>query len=200
MKAAASYGVCHIRTELPVGGSGIYLRTARPVTERIDLRFRKRLLQMICVRIALADDKSCLVHDVFPVIGIHAINKVRCLAECLLLIGHRHSLKDAVIAAADLLRLILSKMHILRHLHVICKGIVTGYPVYDFRNYIFMYIYTCLCDDMADTMSYKHLDRNLRIRIKSVCLVNDGTCDTIRDLVRMHRIYLFKHIILPFLP
>ena len=41
------------------------------------------------------------------------------LAECFLLLGHRHPFENAVVTAADTVRLVIGEVSVLRHFHII---------------------------------------------------------------------------------
>ena len=80
---------------------------------------RIHFLEVVAPGIALAEDQPCAVQNVFPVIGISVIHTFGDLAECFLLLGHRHSSEDAVVAAADSVRLVIGEVSVLRHFHIV---------------------------------------------------------------------------------
>ena len=51
--------------------------------------------------------------------GISVIHTFGDLAECFLLLGHRHPFEDAVVAAADTVCLVIGEVSVLRHLHIV---------------------------------------------------------------------------------
>ena len=110
MQTAAGYGICHITAEFAVGGACVNIRSARPVTERIDFGCRIMFLEFIRIRIALADDKPCSVNDVFPIKGLGIVYVFCYLDKCFLLIGYWHTIKYAVVTAADNIVLVLCKV------------------------------------------------------------------------------------------
>lgn len=74
MQTTACYRVAHIRAELPVNSTGIYIGAAGPVTERIDLGLRICLVQVIGLGVTLADDQAGLVQNVFAVTAVDGID------------------------------------------------------------------------------------------------------------------------------
>ena len=103
MQTAACDGVCHIAAQLAVGCTGVYIRAACPVSQRVDLGVRIHFLEVVAPGVALAEDQPCAVQNVLPVIRISVIHTFGDLAECFLLLGHRHPFENAVVAAAWLL-------------------------------------------------------------------------------------------------
>lgn len=119
MQTAACDGICHIAAQLAIGCTCVHVCAARPVSQRIDLGVRIHFLEVVAPGVALAEDQPCAVQNVLPVIGISVIHTFGNLAECFLLLGHRHSLKNAVVAAADSFRLVIGEVSVLRHFHII---------------------------------------------------------------------------------
>ena len=76
-------------------------------------------MQLLCGRIALAEDEPCFVNDVLPIRGICVIHTFGDLTENFLLLRDRHPFEDAVVAAADSFCLVIGKASVLRHFHII---------------------------------------------------------------------------------
>ena len=70
MQTAAGDAVRHVAAQLPVGSTGVHVRTAGPVAEGIDLRFRVYSTELLRRRIALAEDQALAVQNVFSVTAI----------------------------------------------------------------------------------------------------------------------------------
>ena len=119
MQTAARDRICHIVTQLAVGCTCVHIRAARPVSQRVDLGVRIHFLEVIDLGVALAENEPCAVQNVFPVIGISVIHTFGDLAECFLLLGHRHPFEDAVVAAADSVCLVIGEVSVLRNFHIV---------------------------------------------------------------------------------
>ncbi len=70
MQTAAGDAVRHVAAQLPVGSTGVHVRTAGPVTEGIDLRLRVCSTEFLCGCITLAEDQALAVQNVFSVTAI----------------------------------------------------------------------------------------------------------------------------------
>lgn len=112
--------------------------------------------------------------------------------ECFLLLGHRHTLKDTVVAAADGIFLVTSKMGILGNDDNIVGN--TARDTDDGFCHIHIFNGSGSFDDgMADTVTKQNLDRNLGVILYFVCQVNDRPGNSVRHLIGMGGIYFFKH-------
>ena len=114
MQTAAGYGVRHITAEFAVGGACVNIRSACPVTERVNFGSGIIFFDFIRTRIALADDEPCSVNDVFSVKWIGIVYVPCNLGKRFLLLGYGYTLKYAVVTASDNTVLILCKMCVLR--------------------------------------------------------------------------------------
>ena len=61
MQTAASHGIRHIASELSVRFSGVHIRAAGPVTERVHQRLGEHALDQVGLHVALADDELMLL-------------------------------------------------------------------------------------------------------------------------------------------
>ena len=119
------------------------------------------------------------------------------LAEHFLLLGHRHSFEDTVVAAADSVHLIIGEVSVLRHFHIIrvqipCDAMDNG------LHFIPWNAYRCFRNDMADAVTDENLHGDPRIFIFSVRRIHQSAGDAVSHLVRVARIYFFKHGVIPF--
>ena len=109
VQTTAGHGVSHIGAELPVGGTGVNVRAAGPVTERIDLGIRKDFMQIAGLGVALAEDQAVAVQNVFAVATVGFIELLGDGGELFLLVSHRDAFEDAVVAAVDAVDLVVSR-------------------------------------------------------------------------------------------
>ena len=65
MKTTTGNRVCHITSKLSVCCTSIYISATSPITERIYLSSRS---------VALANNKSCFIHDVLSIKWIMCVN------------------------------------------------------------------------------------------------------------------------------
>ena len=93
MQTAAGHGVAQVRAELPVGGTGVNIRAAGPITERIDLGIWEDLTQMAGLGVALAEDQAVAVQNVFAVAAVGFIELFGDGGELFLLVGKREDLE-----------------------------------------------------------------------------------------------------------
>ena len=195
MQTAACDGIGHVAAQLAVGSPGVHIRAACPVAERIDLGMRIHFLEVLSPGVALAEDEPCAVQNVLPVIGISVIHTFGDLAEHFLLLGHRHSFEDTVVAAADSVHLIIGEVSVLRHFHIIrvqipCDAMDNG------LHFIPWNAYRCFRNDMADAVTDENLHGDPRIFIFSVRRIHQSAGDAVSHLVRVARIYFFKHSVI----
>ena len=74
------------------------------------------------------------------------------LAECFLLLRDRHPFEDAVVAAADSFCLVIGKVSVLRHFHIICVQIPAD-TLHDGIHLVLRDVYRTLRDDVADAVA-----------------------------------------------
>ena len=199
MQTAACDGVCHIAAQFPVGRAGVHVRTARPVSQGIDLGARIPFPQLCGRGIALAEDQSCLVNDVLPIRGISVIYTFCDLTEGFLLLRDRHPFEDAVIAAADFSCLVIGEVSVLRHFHII-RVQISGNAMDNPGYFIQREMYRSLCNDMADAVTDKDFHSDPRIFFFPVRRIHQSAGDAVRHLVWVARIYFLKHGFTPSLP
>ena len=93
------------------------------------------------VCIALANDQPVAIKDVLTVIRIVLIHNLCDLSEVFLFWCHRCAFEDAVVSAADLIFLVIGKMHILWN-DLIIHTYITRDSLCDFYSFIKCDIYT----------------------------------------------------------
>ena len=193
MKSTAGHGVSHIGAELPVGGTGVNVRAADPVTERVDLSIREDFTQIAGFGVALAEDQTTAVQNVFAVAAVGVIELLGDSGELFLLVSHRDAFEDAVVAAVDAVDLVVGQMLILRNLTVVHQQVPS-----DTGNSSCYLIGRegdrGFADNMADAVADQDLDGDLRIILFLIRKVDKSTGNTVGHLVGMRRVYFFKHI------
>ena len=197
MQTAAGHRVSHIRAELAVGSAGVHIGATCPVAERVDLRIGIQLSERIRGRITLTEDKPVAIQNVLAVIGIHGENVPCDLRQRFLLFGHRHSLEDAVIAAVDAVCLVIGEVTVLRHFHIV-HGEVSGNAVNGGSYIRLVHHNGSFRNDVAHAVADENFHGNARIVFFSVCQVNECSGYSVRHLIRVARIYFFKHGVTPF--
>jgi len=193
VQITAGHGVSHIGAELPVSGTGVDIRAAGPVTERVDLSIREDFTQIVRLGVALAEDQTVAVQNVFTVAAIGVIELLGDGGELFLLVSHRDTFEDAVVAAVDAVDLVVGQMLILRNLTVVHQQVPgdTG----NSRLYLIRREgYRGFADNMADAVTDQDLDGDLRVLLFLIRKVNKSTGNTVGHLVGMRRVYFFKHI------
>ena len=68
MQTTARDGIRHVTSQLAVGGAGVKVLAARPVTQGIDFRIWIDCTQLIAVRIALTDNEPLAVKNVLSMV------------------------------------------------------------------------------------------------------------------------------------
>lgn len=114
------------------------------------------------------------------------------LAENFLLLRDWHPFEDAIVTAADSFCLVIGKASVLRHFHIIQVQI----PADTLHNGIHLIqrdVYGTLRDDVADTVADENLHSNPGIFFFSVRRIHQSAGNTVSHLVRVARIYFFKH-------
>jgi len=197
VQTAAGHRVGHIRAEFAVGSAGIHIGAARPVTERVDFRIGINLAQMLCLGIALTENESVAVQNVLPIIGIHGENVPCDLRELFLLHGYRYSLEDAVIAAADAVCLVVGEVTVLRHFYIV-HGEISGNAMDGGSDICLVQHDGSFRNDVASAMADEDFHGNAGILGFLVCQVNERTGNSVCHLIRVARIYFFKHGVTPF--
>ena len=152
---------------------------------------------MLCLGIALTENEPVTVQNVLPIIGIHGENVPCDLRELFLLLGHGHSLEDAVIAAADAVCLIFGKVTVLRHFHIV-HGKVSGNAVNYGGHIYFVQLDGGFRNNVAHAVADEDFNSDAGIFCFLVCQVNERTGDSVCHLIRVARIYFFKHGVTPF--
>ena len=194
MQATASDAVSHVAAQLTVGSTGIHIRAACPITQRIDFRIRVCSTELLRWRIALAEDQSIAVQNVFPVTAIFGIQLLCNPGELFLLFGNRRTTEDAVVATAKAMILIPGQVAVLRDLHIVHSNL-SGNAIHSSFDFIKRQGDVRLRDDVADPMSQKNLDRDTRVISLGIRHIHDCTGNAVAQLVRMRRIHFFKHCI-----
>ena len=115
----------------------------------------------------------------------------------LLLIGHRYTLENTVIAAADGIFLITSKMGILGNNHQV-NFQVSGDSLHGGSNLISVDGGRGFRNDMADAMTDENLHSDPGVNLSVVCDVHYGTSNSVRHLIGVGGINFFKHNSLSF--
>ena len=108
---------------------------------------------MIGLCIALADNQAVTVNDVFAVIGASLINIAGNAGEGFLLLGHRHTLEDAVVATAHGLILIASEVWVLRDAQQASGDALTSGALHDGLHVVVVEGGAGLNDDVGITMT-----------------------------------------------
>ena len=101
INSAACDGVRHIGTQLSVGSTRINIGAACPVTKGIDLCIRIIAHEVIAVSIALADDQTIAVQNVFSVRSVLFINRMCNFGQLFLFLCQRRTLKNTIVTAAQ---------------------------------------------------------------------------------------------------
>ena len=114
------------------------------------------------------------------------------LAEGFLLLRDRHSFEDTVVAAADSFCLVVGKASVLRHFHIIRVQIPAD-TLHNGVHLILRNVYGTLRDDVTDTVADEDFHGNPGIFFFSVRRIHQGAGDAVRHLIRVARIYFFKH-------
>lgn len=98
VKAAARDAVHHITAQIPVGSSGVRIRTACPITQRVDVCVRVCGTKLFRRRVALTDKQTSSVQDVFSAAAEFAIDYFRNPRVFYLPLGHGHKVRLAAVA------------------------------------------------------------------------------------------------------
>ena len=141
---------------------------------------------------ALTEDESCFVEDILSIKGIGAVDFSGNLRDFLLFLCKRHALEDAVITAADVLGLILSKMGILRN-NLNEDTNAGSKTLYDKSDIRLIDRSRGLDNYMTIAMSDENLNSDFRSIICFISKVDDGSGNPVCNLIRMRWIYFFNH-------
>ena len=128
---------------------------------------------------------------------MHGENVPCDFGQLFLLLGHGHSLEDAVIAAADAVCLVVSKVTVLRHFHIVHSE-VSGNAMNGGGHICLIQLDGGFCNDVAHAVTDEDFHSDARIFCFLVCQVDKSTGDSVRHLIRVARIYFFKHGVTPF--
>ena len=199
VKSTARHRIGHITAQLTVCRTRIHIRAAGPVAQGIDLGAWIPFPQLGGRDIALAEDEPCSVNNVLPIRGISVIHTFCNLAEGFLLLRDRHPLEDTVVAAADSFCLVIGKVSVLRHFHIIQVQI----PADTLHNGIHLIqrdVYGTLRNDVADAVADEDFHSDPGIFLFPIRRIHQSAGDTVRHLIRVARIYFLKHGFTPSLP
>ena len=152
---------------------------------------------MLCLGIALTEDESVTVQNVFAVKGMFGENAPCDLRQLFLLLGHGHSLEDAVISAADAVCLVFGKVTVLRHFHIVHSE-VSSNAVNGGGDFLYRNTHRSLRNDVAHAVTDEHFHGDAGIFCFLVCQVNERTGNSVCHLIRVAGIYFFKHGVTPF--
>ena len=119
------------------------------------------------------------------------------MRELFLLHGYGHSLEDAVIAAADTVCLVVGEVTVLRHFYIV-HGEISGNAVDGGGDICLVQHDGSFRNDVANAMADEDFHGNAGIVFFSVCQVNERTGNSVCHLIRVARIYFFKHGVTPF--
>ena len=197
VEPAAGYAVGHIAAELAVGGAGIDVRSARPITKGIDLGSGVSFADVFSFGVALANDEPVAVQDVFAVCRVNAEKEMGDFGQLALLVGYGHTTENSVIAAADVLCLVACEDAVLRRFLVVHHNVIAGNSVHGVLNIGGADGCGRLGNDMADAVPDEHLNGDLRAALLFVCHVHNGTGNSVGYFVRVFRVDFFKHFLLP---
>nr|DAK40850.1 MAG TPA: hypothetical protein [Caudoviricetes sp.] len=196
MQAAARHAVRHVAAQLTVGRAGIHIRAACPFAQRIDLRAGVLCGEVSGRGVALADNQSVAVQNVLAVTGMFCIDGMGDGGELFLLLRQRHALEDAVVSAADALRLICSQMLILRYLAVVHDHAFTGDAGHGILYEGGRDMYGGFRNDVADAMPNEDFHGDTGISLYGIGVLHQRAGDAIRQLVGMGRIHFLDHFLL----
>ena len=129
--------------------------------------------------------------------GIYGENAPCDLRQLFLLLGHGHSLEDAVIAAADAVCLVIGKVTVLRNFRIV-NGKVSCNAVNGGNNLRLVQHDGGFHYDVAHAVADEDFNSDAGIFCFLVCQVDKRTGNPVRHLVRVARIYFFKHGVTPF--
>ena len=152
---------------------------------------------MLCLGIALTEDESVTVQNVLPVMVIHGENVPCNLRQLFLLHGYGHSLEDAVIAAADTVCLVVGEVTVLRHFYIV-HGEISGNAVDGGNDSCLIQHDGSFRNDVANAVADEDFNGSAGIFCFLVCQVNECSGNSVRHLIRVARIYFFKHGVTPF--
>ena len=152
---------------------------------------------MLCLGIALTENEPVAVQNVLTVKGIHGENIPCDLRELFLLHGYGHSLEDAVIATADTVCLVVGEVTVLRHFHIV-HGETSGNAVDGGGDIRLVQRNGGFRNDVAHAVTDEHFHGDAGIFCFLVCQVNERTGNSVCHLIRVARIYFFKHGVTPF--
>ena len=119
------------------------------------------------------------------------------MRQLFLLLGHGHSLKNAVVTTADAVCLVVGEVTVLRHFHIV-NGKVSCNAVNSGNNLRLVQHNGGFRNDVAQAVADEDFHGNAGIVFFSVCQVNERPGDSICHLIRVARIYFFKHGVTPF--
>ena len=129
--------------------------------------------------------------------GIHGENVPCDLRQHFLLFSHGHSLEDAVIATADAVCLVIGKVTVLWHFHIV-HGEISGNAVNGSGDTRLVQRNRSFRNDVAHTVADEDFNSDAGIFCFLVCQVNERTGNSVCHLIRVARIYFFKHGVTPF--
>ena len=147
---------------------------------------------MLCLGIALTENEPVAVQDILAVIRIHGENVPCDLRQLFLFLGHRHSLEDTIVTTADTICLIVGEMTVLRHFCIVHSE-VSSNAVNSGGDICFVQSNGSFRNDVAHAVTDEDFHSNTRIFCFLVCQVDKRTGDSVRHLIRVARIYFFKH-------
>ena len=182
MQTTTSNGISNITAQLAVGSNGANMRAAGLVAERIDHRTRILKTQGVRIGLTLADSQSLTVQNVIAIKGILLIDAAGNAGQVLLLIGHRYTLENTVIAAADGVFLVSSKVGILGNNHKVNLQVSCD-PLNGGSYLISVDGGRGFGNDMADAVADENLHSNSGVNLRIVCNVYNGSGDSVRHLI-----------------
>nr|DAX47853.1 MAG TPA: hypothetical protein [Caudoviricetes sp.] len=192
VQTASCNRIRHIRAEFAVGGTGIDIRSAGPVTERVDFRIRTTLTEFFGRGIALTDNQPLSVQNIFSVIAEPCKQHMRKIRKGTLLVRNRDTFENAVVTAADSVCLIIGEMPVLRDFFVV-NGKVAGNPVNRFRYGFARQRHRGFRNDVAYTVTDENFHGNTGIRFFCICHIHQGTGNAVGKFIGMARVHFFKH-------
>ena len=151
---------------------------------------------MLSLGFALTKNEPFAVQNVYAIIGIHLEDVPGDLRQLFLLLGHRHTLEDAVITAADAIYLVIGEVSVLRYFHIVHRK-VSGNAVNGGSNICLIHFYGCFRNNVAYAVTDKYLNGNAGIRFFLIGKIHQRTGDPVRHLIRVARINFLKHGVTP---
>ena len=192
MKPTTGDAVRHVAAQLPVGGTGVYIRTAGPVAQRVDLGSWVLGAEFIRGYVALANDEAVTVHNVFAVTAVLIVEVLGDAGKVVLFTGNGNATEDAVVSAAESFLLVPGQVPVLGYLHVVHlhkpgDALHSGFDLRQRQHHV------GFRDNMANAVTQKDLHRDAGIRNCSIGHIHDRSGNAVAQLVRMRRIDFFKH-------